>query len=233
MPIDILIFAIIAAFLIHRLKSVLGTRHGQERERQNPFAVEKLRSEEKNSLTAPQEKIVPLSTPVAPLAGVEAVIDTSANKDGRIEQGLSDIVSADPHFEVNSFMSGAKYAFEMIVMAYARGDLDTLKPLLSPKLYKDFAAGIKARQSAGHTMEVTIHRIKQARIAQAHLGGTMAYITVDYDVEETSVTRDASGAVIDGDPDSIFGVEDIWTFTRDTRSHDPNWLLIETRAVEK
>ena len=68
---------------------------------------------------------------------------------------------------------------------------------------------------------------------EAHLGGTMAYVTVDFDVEETSVTRDASGNVIDGNPDRVFSVEDIWTFTRDTRASDPNWTLIETRAAEK
>lgn len=232
MYVDILIFAAIAGFLVYRLMSVLGTRTGAERERRNPFAP----TDKVPPAAAPGKVIdMPPAAPRAPLPLLNAgqLIDPAANVDGRIETGLTEIAAADPTFELNSFISGARMAFEMIVTAYNRGDLATLKPLLSPKLYNDFAAGVKAREAAGHTSEVIIHRISQARIAEAHLGGTMAYITVDFDVEETTVTRDSSGAVVDGNPDRIFSVEDIWTFTRDVRSRDPNWTLIETRSVEK
>lgn len=228
MHLDILIFAIIAAFLIYRLNSVLGTRHGNERERPNPYDA---REAAPAPIAGPKSALTP--KPVAPLAGMDQLVDVEANRDGRIETGLSEIYAADPQFEVNSFMGGAKYAFEMIVTAYARGDLLALQPLLSPKLYADFSAGIKAREQAGQTYEVTIHRIKQARIVEAHLGGTMAYITVDFDVEETAYTRDREGKIVEGNPDRIFSVEDVWTFTRDTRTSDPNWILIETRSVEK
>lgn len=231
MHVDILIFAVIAAFLIYKLNSVLGTRHGGERERPNPFARPPEAPAER--LAAPAAAAVsdvPLSTP-APVPA--ELVDAAANADGRIDTGLAEIAAADVQFDAASFIGGAKYAFEMIVTAYSRGDRDTLRPLLSPKLFKDFSAGIEAREQAGHTSEVTIHRIKAARIIEAHLGGTMAYVTVDFDVEETMVMRDRDGTVIDGNPDRIFSVEDIWTFTRDVRSHDPNWLLIETRAVEK
>ncbi len=231
MHLDILIFAIIAAFLIYRLNSVLGTRSGAERERKNPFDAQQEASPAPTPLHP--KASTPVSKPLAPLAGFEQLVDGEANKDGRIETGLSEIVESDPHFEVNSFVSGSKYAFEMIVTAYARGDLMTLKPLLSPKLYADFEAGVKAREALNHTYEVTIHRIKQARIVEAHLGGTMAYITIDFDVEETAFTKDSEGKVIDGSPDRVFSVEDVWTFSRDTRTSDPNWTLIETRAVEK
>lgn len=233
MYIDILIFALIAAFLIYRLNAVLGSRHGEERQRRNPFdpAAEKKPAEvEKEGVLLEGE---PLRENVVPLAGAERHIDAASNQDGRVETGLRDIADVDGYFEINSFMQGARGAFEMIVLAYSRGDLDTLRPLLSPKLFADFAAGVKAREAAGHTNELTIHRIKAARIVEAHLGGTMAYVTVDFDVEETSVTRDSSGNVIDGNPDKVFSVEDIWTFTRDVRSGDPNWTLIETRAAEK
>lgn len=230
MGFDVIIFAIIAAFLIYRLNSVIGTRHGGERERPNPY----VRSETQGAAPAPVA-VSPVAQPrpLAPLAGFEQLVDVDANRDGRIETGLSEISAADPHFEVNSFVGGAKYAFEMIVTAYARGDIAALEPLLSPKLYADFLSGIKAREALGHTYEVSIQRIKQARIVEAHLGGTMAYITVDFDVDETAFTKDREGKVVDGSPDRIFSVEDVWTFTRDTRTSDPNWILIETRAVEK
>ncbi|MCE9507697.1 MAG: Tim44/TimA family putative adaptor protein [Alphaproteobacteria bacterium] len=221
MHLDILIFAVIAAFLIYRLKAVLGTRHGNERPRQNPFAA----------------KDAAARAPVAPkpelLKKPPLITDYAADKDGRIAAGLEEITAADHQFDVNSFMEGAKAAFETIVTAYSRSDRSALKPLLSSKLYNDFDDGIKAREGAGHISETMIHRIKAARIVEAHLGGTMAYITVDYDVEQTTVTRDKTGAVVEGNPDRISSVEDIWTFTRDIRSSDPNWILIETSAADK
>lgn len=221
MHLDILIFAIIAAFLIYRLKMVLGTRHGNERPRQNPFTVHDMAAR-----AMPALKPAPLQKPVK-------LIDAAANKDGRIDRGLDEIAATDPGFDVNSFMEGAKHAFEMIVTAYNKGDRTGLKSLLSPKLYADFEAGITVREAAGHTSETVIHRIKAAHIVAAHLGGAMAYITVDYDVEQTTVTRDKTGAVVEGSPDRISSVEDIWTFTRDLRSPDLNWTLIETSAADK
>lgn len=229
---DIIIFALIAAFLVYRLKNVLGTRHGGERQRPNPFGerAEQPRAPQPDAAVGPviDAQAVPL-TPAAPLV-FDGVVDPARDADHRIRQGLQDIADADRYFDLPSFVGGARYAFEMIVTAYAKGDRETLRPLLSPKLMRDFEAGIAAREKNGHTSDLTIHRIKRAQVIEAHLGGTMAYVTVDFDVEETTVTRDAEGRVVDGDPDRIFSVEDIWTFTRDTRSSDPNWMLIETRA---
>lgn len=235
MPIDILIFAAIAAFLVYRLRSLLGTRHGDERRRPNPFATQE---DMKQGYRADADDGVIIDhdpsalTPKTPVDHA-AVIDAAANEGGRVDQGLADIAEADRHFDLGRFIGGAKTAFEWIVMAYAKGDLETLKPLVSPKLYSDFARGVDARKAAGHVTELTVHRIKAARIVEAHLGGAMAYITVDFDVEETAVTKDASGNIIDGDPDHILTVADVWTFTHDTRSNDPTWTLIETRTADR
>jgi predicted lipid-binding transport protein (Tim44 family) len=214
---DILIFAIIAAFLIYRLNAVLGTRHGDERPRPNPFA-----GPEKPARPLPP--LPPLTT-VVPMRKFQQIaesghlIDHAANKEGQIAAGLAEIAAVDPAFDVEEFITGAKYAFDTIVEAYAKGDRKALQPLLSPKLYADFDQGITARE-AGQAASVK-HHIKSARILRAHLGGTMAYITIDYDVEQST------------DPGHVTTVEDIWTFTRDTRSSDPNWILIETSAAEK
>ncbi len=229
MAFDIIIFALIAAFLIFRLNSVLGTRHGEERQRPNPF--------ERPADPAPQVDGPVIDgeardvTDVAPRElSFDGSVDFDRDTDGRIRAGLEDIAGADRYFDIPSFVGGARAAFEMVVTAYARGDLDTLRDLLSPKLFAGFKAGVDARVAAGHTTDITIHRIKKAQIIEAHLGGTMAYVTVDFDVEQTTVTRDGEGRVVEGDPDRVFSVEDIWTFTRDTRNSDPNWTLIETRA---
>jgi len=228
---DILIFAAIAAFLIYRLNGVLGTKNGNERQRPNPFTPAE--QQRKPAVEMPQVRTVPPPLPVMTPAALEAVVDAEANRDGRVEQGLQDIRSADPYFEINSFMQGARYAFELVVTAYARGDLAAIKPLVSPKLYNDFAAGVKAREAAGHTVDLTLHRVAQARVVEAHLGGAMAYVTVDFEVEESSVTRDRAGQIVEGNPDSLFTIRDVWTFTRDTRTTDPNWILIETRAADQ
>jgi predicted lipid-binding transport protein (Tim44 family) len=229
---DILIFAAIAAFLIFRLNALLGTRHGDERARPNPFADGK--GQPLRPVVAGQSvpRAIPAPRVSAPIIPGE-MIDPAANTDGRVDTGLSEIALADPSFEAGAFLQGARHAFEMIVEAFARGDLTAIKPLVSPKLYSEFAAGVAARTAAGRTSEVTIHRIVSARISEAHLGGAMAYVTLAFDVEETSVTRDAAGQVVEGDPDRIFQVSDVWTFARDIRAHDPNWTLIETKAVEK
>ncbi len=232
MHLDILIFAAVAAFIIYRLNSVLGTRNGSERQRPNPFS-------------SPRDAVRPAPAPVSVLPGApppgigvamlnrDQLVDAESNADGRIDTGLGEIAARDAYFDLNSFLQGARYAFEMIVTAYARGDLEALKPLLTPKLYNDFAGGVKARKEQNHTTDLTIHRVKQARITEAHMGGTIAYITVDFEVEETTVTRDAAGQVVDGNPDAIFTIRDIWTFMRDTRNSDPNWILIETKSLDK
>lgn len=234
MYIDILIFAGVAVFLVFKLMNVLGTRHGDERQRPNPFApADKAARERPGDGVVVDINAARAAVPLALPQGIESLISAEANKDGRVETGLLEIAAADAQFDVNSFMQGARAAFEIIVMAYSRGDLESLRSLLSPKLFNDFAAGIKARQAAGHRNETTVERIKAARITEAHLGGTMAYVTVDFDVEEISVTRDSQGNIVEGSPDRIFSVEDIWTFTRDVRASDPNWTLIETRTAEK
>lgn len=226
MHLDILIFAVIAAILIYRLNAVLGTRHGDERPRPNPFAPSA-------QARKPPLALKPAPKPVIKTAEMEQLIDSAANTDGHIEAGLAEISAVDAGFDVSKFMAGAKYAFELIVTSYAKGDRAALKPLLSPKIYADFDHGIAERELLARTATTEIRRINTARITEAHLGGTMAYVTVDFNIEQIAVTRDKDGAVVEGSADQPATVEDIWTFTRDTRSPDPNWILIETRAVEK
>lgn len=225
MAIDILIFAAIAVFLVYRLNSVLGTRHGGERQRPNPFAAA-----EEAASRAPVADGTVIEGEAREMQPLVLGAHVENDTDGRIRAGLEDIRAADAAFDLDGFMGGARAAFNLIVTAYAKGDVATLRSLLSEKLARDFERGVKNREASGQTTEITIHRIIRARVIEAHLRGVMAYVTVDFDVEQTTVTRDASGQVVDGDPDRIFSVEDIWTFARDTRDRDPNWQLVETRA---
>lgn len=236
MSIDLVVFAVIAVFLVYRLRSVLGTRHGDERQRPNPFQPEGM--PKRAEIAAVPVVRRPLRPRPINWDGVSGLIADArpATDDATpdpVREGLSEIAAADGAFDVQDFVSGAKAAFVAIATAFARGDRAGLKPLLSETLFNDFAAGIAARETAGHVMTLDIRKIRSARIVGARLAGVMAYVTVDFDVEEISATRDVAGAVVEGDPSQVTEVTDTWTFARDIRATDPNWMLIETEAREK
>ncbi len=118
----------------------------------------------------------------------------------------------------------------MIVTAFAQGDRRTLKGLLSREVYEGFEAAIRERESRGETIETRFISIDKADIAAAELRGRVAQVTVRFVSQLISVTRDRSGAVIEGSPDKVTDVTDVWTFARDLSSRDPNWKLVATEA---
>jgi predicted lipid-binding transport protein (Tim44 family) len=138
----------------------------------------------------------------------------------------------DPGFDDGEFLRGSKSAFGWIVSAFARGDTDELRNLLSPSLLESFEAAIEQRDAAGETLETTISAMKSASIDDVTVEGSMASITVEFVSDQVKVTRNAAGAVIDGDPDRIETLTDIWTFSRDIQSSDLNWQLVGTRDPE-
>ncbi|MDR3518532.1 MAG: Tim44/TimA family putative adaptor protein [Azospirillaceae bacterium] len=213
--IDILIFAMIAAFLVYRLRSVLGRRTGDERRRANPFTP------------APKdgaEAIAPART-VAPVRPV-LVPDEPAS----LASALAYFQGLDPSFDEKAFIGGARAAFAMIVTAFAEGDTATLQPLLSREVYQRFAGSIRDRVAAGNSHETRIDRIINADLTEVRVDGQIAYCTVSFVSAQMNVTRDAQHAVVDGDPDHAIEVTDIWTFSRALGSANPNWVLVETRT---
>jgi predicted lipid-binding transport protein (Tim44 family) len=209
-----LIFAAIAVFVILKLRSVLGTRTGFEK---------------KNEPYAPADrgdKVIPLPDRRHPDAS------PASKPEPAMDAGTAAIRRADPSFDPERFVEGAKMAFEMIVTSFAKGDEKALEPLLAPNVYESFAADIRRRREAGETRETTVAGIRQARIDQARLEGREARVTVLIVSEQINVTRDREGQVIDGDPKNAETVSDLWTFARDTRSRDPNWQLVETAAAD-
>lgn len=209
-----LIFAAIAVFVILKLRSVLGTRTGFEKKNE-PYAPADNR-----------DKVIPLpdrrQPEVPPMGEPKTTLDP----------GSAAIRRADPSFDPDQFVEGAKMAFEMIVTAFAKGDEKTLEPLLAPNVFESFAADIRRRSEAGETRETTVAGIREARIDEARLDGREARVTVLIVSEQINVTRDREGNVIDGDPKAAETVSDLWTFARDTRSRDPNWQLVETAAAD-
>lgn len=218
---DIILFAMIAVFLVLRLRSVLGRRTGHERPRPNPVAPRRVPGQA-------SDKVVELPDRRAEPAG-DAPFEGQPSDDP-LAAGLTQLRIADPSFNAQEFLSGARAAFEMIVGAYAAGDVKTLRSMLNDEVYDNFARVVKQREEAQEKLETTVIGINKADIIEARVEGRMAFITVKFVSEQVNVTRDRNGEVIDGDPNRVTEVTDIWTFARNTRARDPNWTLVETRS---
>ncbi|MGF1563377.1 MAG: Tim44/TimA family putative adaptor protein [Geminicoccaceae bacterium] len=218
---DILLFAMVAAFVALRLRSVLGRRTGNERRRPGRLAPEQSSSESENVVRFPDAQ------GQAELGNDDGIADVN---DDRIKAALTEIRMADPQFNLNNFLAGARTAFEMIVEAFARGDKDQLKPLLANDVYNGFARAIDERADAGQHLETQLIAIRSSDVADAELRNREARVTVRFVSEQINVVRGADGEVIEGEPASTEEITDLWTFARDTRARDPNWQLVETRT---
>ena len=216
---DIIFFAMVAAFLVLRLRSVLGRRTGHERRPSDASARRRDSKKEQNNvieLSDQSEESPEDSGP--PMA------------DDPISAGLAEIREADSSFQPAEFLDGARDAFESILQAFATEGLVTLKNLLNDEVFDNFNAAIQARQKAGETLESTIVGIKSTDYLEAQLEGRTAFITVKFVSEQVNVTRDGEGNVTEGDPSKVSEVTDIWTFAHNTRSRNPNWTLVGTRS---
>jgi predicted lipid-binding transport protein (Tim44 family) len=235
--IEIVILAAVAAFFIFKLRSVLGKRTGhEERPELDPFrqAEERGREAEDKVIKLPDragerdkagrrlEEEELLEEP-AEAAAAEAA-------DTPLAAALTQVKLADRDFDRDQFLAGARAAFEMVVAAFAAGDSKSLRPLLANDVYEDFAGAIKQREEAKESLETTLIGITAAEIIEAELRQKTAFITVKFVSEQVNVTRDAEGRIVDGDPNHVTKVTDIWTFARNTRSRDPNWALVATRS---
>jgi predicted lipid-binding transport protein (Tim44 family) len=228
--IDVVLFAMVAAFLFLRLRSVLGRRTGQERQRPNPFVRP---APEQRPGQPPTQRPEPRGE-IRPLPRLEAVRPRTDNSGAAavtpLATGLAQVKLAEPAFDEESFLGGARVAFEMIIEAFAHGDLVRLRPLLADDVYEKFAGAIKAREAAGETLETTLSGIRILDIVEARVDGRVAIVTVKVVSDQINLLRDRGGAVIDGDPAKPVEVVDLWTFSRVTRARDPNWTLIATRT---
>jgi predicted lipid-binding transport protein (Tim44 family) len=232
MQLDIptIVFAVVAIFVVWKLRSVLGTR-GDPQQRP-PF-------DQRPPARMPSGggQVLPFTPPAPAAARAEAPPAPPDRWKGfaaagsPVAAGFDAIAATDRAFAPDSFLSGAKAAYEMIVGAFAAADADALKRLLAPEVFANFDAAIRARLAAEQTMTTTLVSIDAADIVEARLVGTAATIAVRFAAKLVSVTRDKSGAVVEGSPNAVADHLDVWTFSRDVASSDPNWLLAATQTV--
>lgn len=213
----ILVAAMVACVIGFRLYSVLGRRTGDEQERPQEGFGRVARPSEPAETVAPLPGARP-ETPPKPL-----------DETGR---AMMDIKLADRGFDTDHFIAGAKKAHELIVTAYARNDRDTLRPLLNDEVFQAFDHAMKARESRKETVKFTLVGYRDAKIVHASLKGRIAEVTLQFSVQFISSTSNEAGAVIEGDPAAVRDVTDVWTFSRDLRSADPNWTLVATSGGE-
>jgi predicted lipid-binding transport protein (Tim44 family) len=212
---EIVILAMIAAFLGLRLYSVLGRRAEHEEE---PIPQ---RFDAGDGTKAPKPSLPPgqqTQRPQREFAGVPAAT----------ERGIREIATADRRFDLLPFIDCAKSAYGMILEAFWRGDKAELKELCDDDVYQSFAAAIDAREAAGETLDNRLIRIEETGIHSATLDGRIARIAVRFVADIATVTRDRDGNVIAGSLDDAIESRDIWTFSRDVTAAGPDWLLDET-----
>lgn len=213
---DIILFAMVAGFLVLRLRSVLGRRTGNERRRDLFVRRPRPVSDKVQALAEPGA--VGATTPVASVP-----VDTAG-------EDVNQIRRADPSFDPSEFLGGARIAFEMIVTAFAKGDKSALRPLLSDEVFQQFVAAIDERTTAKESLETRILRLDSSAIVEAELLARTAQVTVKLVSQQINVTRAMDGSIVDGDPEHPIEKTDYWTFARDTRSTDPNWVLVATSS---
>ncbi len=224
-----IIFLALAVFIFIRLRSVLGQRTGRERPPYDPYSTRDVRAQAGDKVvTLPTRNNT--ETVSRPAEAVQDRWKGIAAEGSPIASGLDAIVAADRSFDAKHFVVGAKAAYEMIVGAFAAGDRKTLKGLLSREVYDGFEAAIKDREAKGDTVENKFVSLDTADIIGAELRNNTAQVTVRFVSQLISATRDKSGNVIDGSPDKVTEVTDVWTFARDVTARDPNWKLVATEA---
>lgn len=216
MIVEIVILAMIAAFLGMRLYSVLGRRaeHEEEIIPTNRFD----RGDE-------QSQLKPVQQPNAENPQTER---TLVGFPPAVERGLREISTADRSFALLNFLEGAKGAYELVLEAFWRGDKEELKDLCDDDVYESFASVIDEREEAGITMDNRLIRVEDVTVYSAELDGKTARIAVRFVSDIASVSYDKDGNVVAGSLDDAVESRDIWTFSRDIRSDDPQWLLDET-----
>lgn len=215
--IQIIILAAIALFLVLRLRSVLGTREGYEKPTE--------------SVPAPAPRERP-AFDVIEGGGPDRDIADFVEIDSDAGRALAEMKRADRNFTVASFTHGARQAYEMLVMAFEKGDLDTLRRFLAPDVFETFESAIKAREAKGYVVEAHFQGVSEVKVADARFDPATAEgeITMRFLGELTSVVRDQEGRIVEGAPNELRRQRDVWTFGRVMTSDNPNWLLTATAS---
>ncbi len=211
--IQLLVLAGIAVFLILRLKNVLGTRDGFEKPQVPISSSARKRGEFEVIEGGPDRDIV------------DHVAEGSA-----AAKALAAMKVAEPSFSVGEFLTGARGAYEMILMAFEKGDMEKIRPFLGGEVFESFSDVVEAREKQGLTIDAQLVGVRETTLAAAEFDEKTreGEITVRFLGELTSVVRDKDRQIVEGNPNEIKRQKDVWTFARPMGTDDPNWQLVAT-----
>ena len=233
-----LLFLVLAVVIFIRLRNVLGRRTGNERPPYDPYTTPETKragapeaNESVVALPRGRSARAPVEASAPSMEDIETRLGRYATKDSPLGQSLTSLMRVDPGFDPAPFVDGAKMAYEAIVMAFAEGDEATLEQLLGADVFEGFQRAIRERETRGEKVLSSLVGIDKADIIEVEVKNRTAYVTVKFVSELISVTRDADGEVIEGDPKKVREVTDIWTFAREVASKNPNWKLVATEAA--
>ncbi|MBY6049312.1 Tim44/TimA family putative adaptor protein [Vannielia litorea] len=214
--IQLLVLAGVAIFLILRLRSVLGTREGFEKPQAPVPEASRSRDNGRHEFEVIE-------------GGVDRDIADHV-EEGPTADALARMKSVEPGFSVGEFLQGARGAYEMILMAFERGDLVSVEPFLGEDVMDSFNEVVKMRAENGVTVDASFIGVREVKLTEASFdeANSEAEITVRFIGELTSVVRDAGGDIVEGDPNAVKRQRDIWTFARQMGTGDPNWKLVAT-----
>ena len=209
---DIIIFAMLAGYLVFQLRRALGRRSDNQEPKSKPSPEQRTKHGETDN--------------------VVAIKPNKNNKENQEETlgGLTELREKDPSFSDTEFIKGSKEAFSWIVEAFSKGETSKLEPLLSKPLFNGFKQAIEQREADQLSLETNIVSIKSAQIHDVTLKKDQVNITVEYVTDQIKLTRNAKDEIVDGDPDTIETVTDLWTFNRNIKSKNPNWTLVKTET---
>ena len=212
--IQLIVLAAVAIFLILRLRSVLGTREGFE----------------KPPASLPDNDVSSRRDFEVIEGGPDTDITDHVADGTEAAKALAAMKLAEPGFNVSEFLSGAKGAYEWILMAYERGNLEEVTGFMDAEVFEAFSQGIDLRQAEGLTVEAEFVGVRETSLVDAEFdrGSSVGEVTVRFVAELTSVVKNAEGEVVEGDPNTIKRQKDVWTFAREMGSDDPNWRLVAT-----
>ena len=216
--IDIFILAMVAVFIINRLRNSLGKKTGNETDIAQKFSQKQSKFTESN----PDKEID---------SGKRKQRDTTKlklHKNSLISEKLNDIIKIDRNFTVENFIDGAKKAFEFILLKYSENDIKSLKPLISEKIHSAFIEQIRSREKSNQKLGITILKIDEPEIIEIKIkNNKLCFIKLEFKSQQVQTTKDQNDNVIDGNDNLILNITELWTFSKDIKTKNPNWVLEE------
>ena len=222
--IDILILAMIAVFIINRLKNVLGKKTGNEQD-----IVEKFTQGKSSFKESPPDN----TSQIKNSKHKEKLALKRFHPEDKVNNSLKSIHGLDLNFSIEDFINGAKKAFEFIISNYSQENIKPLKKLLSPQIFNDFDSQITERTKKKQNLDITIISVKDSKIINAKISKkSLASITVNFLSEQVQVTKNLRGDIVEGDSNQILEISENWTFNRNLKNKDPNWTLDKIEESE-